>query len=284
MSRLFKPSAAITVSQPVEGSFTQLEATTTTVTDLRVRFTVEKNLRRHPNTCTVVVTNLSEKSRALMQNNPLHVLVEAGYEGDNQRLFAGDVLFAQSGREGTDWETQVELADGGRAFRRARTSRSFRRKIKARRAVVNVIKDLGYPVPPEIRDAPELDAEFAAGVTTDGSAQRELTRLLSPFGLEWSIQDGKVQALRKGDTRKELPTIISQDTGMINIPEYGAPDKKGKPPTLYVDTLLYPRITPGMRIELKSNQIRGLFKVERVVHSGDTHGKQWLTSLEATPI
>lgn len=285
MSRLFKYSSAITLVQAAEKSLTGLLSTTAvTVSDLRTRFTVDKNLGKEPNTCTVVISNFAEKSRAEAQKSPLHVIVEAGYDGDNARLFAGDVLFAQSKKVGIDWETELQLGDGSRTFRRARSNRSFKRGVKAKRAVFDIIKDMELTPPSTLNELAELDNEFAAGVAVEGSSQRELTRILSAFNLDWSIQDGRLQVLRKDDARKDAPHVISQDTGMIGVPEYGSPEKKGKPPTLHVETLLFPRLVPGGKIDMQSDQIRGIFKVTRVLHTGDTHGADWMSRIEAVPV
>jgi hypothetical protein len=114
-----------------------------------------------------------------------------------------------------------------------------------------------------------------------------MTRILARHDLDWSIQDGKLQILAPDATRRSNEAlIISQDAGMIGSPEYGAPSEKGKPPTLTVRTLLYPQITPGDKIQLitRTRTINGFFRVERVTHTGDTHGGDWQTSIECRDI
>lgn len=285
MTRLFKREVAITVTPPATSlGFFQLQTTSTTISNLRVLFSVDKHLGKEPNTCEVTVFNLAENSRALVQRKPLHVRVEAGYDGNVERLFVGDVTFAQSAKNVVDWETRMELGDGVRAFRRARVNRSFRRGIKRKRAVIAVIESMGLTAPQTVRDSNDLDSELAAGLSLSGLSQRELTLLLEPHGLRWSIQDGRMQVLKDAQVRQDVPLVVSQDKGMIGVPEFGSPEKKGRPPILSVKTLLYPSLIPGGRIELKTATINGKFKIIRVTHTGDTHGKEWYSNIEAKSI
>ncbi len=284
MSRLFNRTVELSVTQPTETGFFEYSSTTTTIADLRVSFAIEKHLGKEPNTCEVHVFNLAERSRALFQTKPLHVRLAAGFDGNAQRLFAGDLTWSQSKHTGVEWETTLQLGDGARAFRNARLSKSFKRGITARQAASELIKQFGLPVPAAVRDAPELGAQYAGGLVLTDAAHLELTRVLAPYGLTWSIQDGRIQVLRERDVRSDVPVEISQDTGMIGTPELAAPEKKGKPPTLTVQTLLYPSLTPGGRIDVRARQIKGIFKIQRLRHTGDSHGDEWQTEIEATPV
>jgi hypothetical protein len=285
VSRLFNRTVSVRVTKPEADSLTELSSTTTEITGLRVTFQVEKHLGKEPNTCTVTVYNLAEETRQLFQSKPLHVRLEAGYDGETALLFAGDVRWAQSKHVGVDWETVVELADGDRAFRHARITKAFTRGVKARAAVINVIQSMGFAVPAAVRTGfQELDAQYASGLALAGASSTELSRLLEPYGLTWSIQDGRVQILRERDVRSDVPIEISADAGMVGTPELAAPEKPGKKPTLTVESLIYPTLTPGGRIDVRSRSIRGIFKVQKVRHTGDTHGSEWLTSVEAIPL
>jgi len=284
MARLYKREVAVTLTPPADNSFFALQTTSTTVTDLRVQFSVEKNLSKEPNTCEVNIFNFAEATRALSQRNPLHVRVEAGYDGDPKRLFAGDVRFARSIRNGPNWITELQLGDGSRAFRRARSNKSFGRGVKSRQVIKQLIVDMGLTAPVNLNLLDELDNTYSAGLAVEGPTQRELTRLLSPYGLQWSIQDGRFQVLRERDVRFDNPVLVSQDTGMIGSPEFGSPAKKGKPPILHIRMLLFPAMTPGQRITVNAKNASGTFKVTRVLHTGDTHAEDWQTAMEAVQV
>lgn len=286
MTRLFRRQVALTVARPgaAPNFFTVDGANAIQISELRVAFNVEKKLGGKPNVCTAQVFNLAERTRAEFQARPLYVRLEAGYENDVRRLFTGDLKFGHSEKSGNDWITEMTLGDGARAYSEARVSRSFRSGTKRRAALAELADAMGLDVPSNAAEFAELDVEFASGVALSGSAARELTRIASAAGLDWSIQDGRLQLLREADVRADEAIEISEATGMIGSPEMGPPTKKRKRPLLTVRTLLDPRITPGGRVLVKARSEGGLCKVIRVQHTGDTHGPDWYSTAEAVPL
>lgn len=314
MSRLFDKQCRVTVSKP--SGYFDPGVNAITITGLRVRFEAKKSLQTSCNTANVIISNLGSNERAQFQSKPLHVLVEAGYDGQLQRLFSGDVRWSNSQPVGADWETRLELADGDRAWRHARVNRSFRAGVTLRDALKDVTKSMGLTLPADVLALPGLRKPFTAGLSLSGPARNELTRLLAPLGLAWSIQDGKLQILSADGTVTGTAARIAQTTGMVGSPEIAAPklsrkrstgdpiqDKiRGAPtdpsdpsfalngrrgtirPFLTVQHLLYPGLRPGSRILLDSLTAKGLFKLTEVTHSGDTHGADWHTRMEAVPV
>lgn len=286
MSRLFKRGCSVTIASPLTSSqlsVVDVPPNATVIEDLHVTFRVEKNLGKEPNKAELQIFNLSAHSRSEAQKLPLYVRIDAGYDGELQRLFAGDLRpgSGKSARVGVDWETRLELGDGERAFRFARVNRSYRGGVDARTAVAEIAKALGVVVTFTSDTSKVLRAQYASGLTLQGLAQRELSRILAPHGLEWSIQDGRLQVIKTDEVRADQAILVSQATGMTGVPEFGTPEKKGTPPPIVVRTLLKPQVTPGGRIALESENITGVFKVTRVTHVGDTHGSDWHSEIEA---
>jgi hypothetical protein len=125
---------------------------------------------------------------------------------------------------------------------------------------------------------------FLTGYVAHGRASTELERLLSARGLEWSIQDGRLQVLPKRGTTAQVVSL-SPDTGLVGSPEYGTPDKKGAASVLKVKALLQPQIKPGGKIRIDSANIHGVFfRVEEVEHRGDTAGGDWYSDAGATAV
>ncbi len=284
MTRLFKRGVALTLARPQAGKFFENEPNAITIRDLRVQFSIVKDLDSEPNTCDVMVTNLAERTRAEVARLPLHVRLDAGYDGELARIFTGDVIWGQSKLNGVDWETKLQLGDGSRAHGGARLNRSFKAGTSAKTVLGDLAKAHGLKLPTSIADAKELSAQFASGVTVSGPTHTELTKVLAPRGYGWSVQDGRLQILSGTGTRPDEAIVINQDAGMIGSPEFGPPGDEGKPPTMTVSVLLYPRITPGGKIKVESRSVNGLFRVERVTHVGDTHGQSWQSNIEAIPL
>lgn len=252
---------------------------------LRIQFQIEKTLDKEPNTCELVITNLAAGTRVDLCKKPLIVRIDAGYEEDGgaRHLFAGDLRYGWSKQEGTEWLTTLQLADGSRAFQHARVSRSYKAGTSVLTAVRDAARTMGVLLPRNIEVSTELGRSFAAGVQLHGNTREELTRLLAPFGYSWSIQSGRLVILKDDEVDTTRALVISTDTGMLGSPEFGAPEKDSKPPTLTIRTLLYPQVTPGGMLSVQSDSINGIFRAERVVHTGDSHGDDWYTEIEAKP-
>lgn len=264
---------------------------TVEITDLRVQFSIEKQLGKDPNTCTMTITNLNQQSRAFTQTKPLHVIVSAGYDGELHELFRGDVRYVQSARVSPDWETTFELGDGDRAFRHAYLSRSYPAGASARTVVLDLVKAMGLTASPWLSEATELKATYVSGISVHGRCAAELTRILAPYKLTWSIQNGTLSVLKDGDPAPGAALPVSEQFGLVDVPTFAPPEvqsktakkKKSALPTLSLKTLLYPQITPGGRIQVTSQAANGTFVVERVTHQGDTHGDEWTTEIECKP-
>lgn len=273
MSRLFKRSATVTLIKP--DGLTGTTSEQIKITDLRVQFAIEKTLKKEPNQCELTITNLSETTRARIQKKPLHVEIAAGYDGNEHLVFKGDLRYGISKRDGADWNTTLELADGDRAYRYGRTNRSFRPGTKASDVIRLAAKDMGLNW---IETATAF--QFAGGFVARGTGAEVLTRTAKLLGLDWSIQNGQLQTLAKDAGRGEPPLLVSSDTGLIGSPEFGTPEKGNKSPNLTFEIVLTPTLYPGSIVEMDAREIKGRFKVLRVQHVGDTHGQDWKTSVE----
>lgn len=275
------------------GAFLDENVPAIEIEKLRVSFNIEKNLSKRPNTCDLTITNAAESTVGFFQQRPFHVQVLAGYaDSGPQLLFRGDVRWGQPRIEGPDRHLMLQLGDGDRAFRYARVSRSYRGGTPVMQLLKDVAQTMGAVLPSSLSTATELQEQLASGTVVHGASSDALTKILQPYGLTWSIQNGTLQILRESDVRPGEAWLISQETGMIGSPELGTPPrptKKGKiknggKSTLTVRTLLYPQIVPGGRISVLATHLSGTFKVVRVVHTGDSHGDEWTTTIEALPL
>lgn len=260
------------------------------ITELRVQFKVTRSLTRNPNQADVIITNLAERSRAEVEQRPLAVQVEAGYDGASSLVFVGDVRFSMSEIKGADWETLLQLGDDDCHHRWARVSRSYRRGTTYREVLVDCARSFGYALPPQLARDSALDRQFVAGTVSHGPARDELTRLLSPFGYDWSIQNGQLQILSADQVSATDAIEISEDdSAMIGTPQFGSPPRSGKPPHMTVKMLLKPELSPGSRVHVTSKigAKSGFFRAEKVEHHGDSHGEgenSWTTTAELKPL
>lgn len=284
MTALFERKCSLLVGKPPT-NYVELLPGALEITDLRMQFRVEKTLSKEPNTCEVTVTNLSEKSRAQIQGKGLKVILQAGYPGTIAQIFAGDARFAESTRSGADWLTKIQCGDGERAYQFARVNESFSSGAKVLDVLKSVAKSM-FLDPGNLEEkANTLTAQFVNGYSMHGKASREVDKLLAQTDYTWSIQDGRFQLLKFGEATKESVVQLDADNPPIGSLAHGTPDKKGGPAVLKGKCLLQPSIKPGRRLSIKLGGTNdGVYKVIKVIHSGDTSGGDWYTEFEAHTI
>src|SRR5690606_13556641 len=126
--------------------------------------------------------------------------------------------------------------------------------------------------------------EFASGFSANGKASDELDRVLRTAGLQWSVQDGRLQVLRGDEAAAGTAVLLTPETGLVRSPDRVAAAVPDAPRILRVRSLLQPTIRCGGAIDIRAAGVKGLFRASRVEHSGDTHGADWYTLIEATAI
>ena len=272
------------VALPVATSFSEISVNTIEITQMRVQFKVEKSLGKDPNKAEVSISNLSAESRCkLSKTKNGKFILQAGYVQGTGQLFIGDIRQVDHIQDGPSWYTRLTSGDGERSFRFARVKESF----KAGTPVADVISKLatasGLATGNLSLALTGLTTQYVNGYTSFGSVARELTRVLNSVGLDWSIQDGELQFLRTDQDVGLLIPDLTPDTGLIGSPEFNY-DEKSKGFLLKAKCLLQPRIKPGGRVHITSERYKGDVKVKKVVHTGDTHGQEWYSELEALPI
>ena len=289
---LFDRRAALTIAQPATNSFVRTQPNAIRIENLRMSFKVDKTRVKDPNTCECVVSNLSETTRKQISQRGLKMILEAGYVGTMRQIFIGDIRNATTKRNGPDWETVIQSGDGERAFAYARVTQAIKGPVDAGKLIGELAGKLGVGKGNSARIAQVFagkQKKFLNGHVARGSVAKELTKVLDLEGYEWSIQDGELQILKPGEALPSISLEISPDTGLIGSPEWNVPDnrpnsKEHKSPFVSFKALLSPELKPGGRVKLVSEAIDGNFAIRRVKHSGDTHGSEWYTEAEVTPL
>lgn len=250
---------------------------------LRVTFRVDKSTSEEPNTAMVTVYNLSGNSRKLIQKRqPL--VIEAGYTGTKQQIFSGDITFVHHQKEGANWVTYVETGDGADAIAAARIQKAFGANTPVYKFLLEVCRALGVGTGNSIQKLNPATTfrkglkVFKGGVVASGKVNVILNRAMSSVGLQWSIQDGQLQILEPNEAALEEIVVLTQLTGLVGSPEVGEDGK------IIVTSLLQGGIAPGRRLTVTAREVKGMFKIERVAHFGDTHSKDWYTQAEAKPL
>jgi len=252
---------------------------TVDITGLRCAFTIRKTLKKEPNTCTIKVYNLSESTREeLSESKVLGVSVEAGYKGDNSQLYLGQLRGASSEVEGADITTVFSTGDGDKAIQSARLSIPLGPKTPNDVALLAIARTLGVGLGNVAQAAAKLKTSgvslFPVGTLLTGNSAKNLTQFCRSAGLEWSIQDGKLQILDIGKALDVRPYVLDSESGLIGSPSLTHEAKTGDK-IVRAECLMLPGLRPGMRVMFNSRFVKGLYRVEECEYEGDSWGENW---------
>lgn len=269
-------------STPKDNNFVQVIPDALKISGLRVVFRIDLTEKKEPNTAKIEVYNLSASSRKNLQEKGVRVVLQAGYLGSLEQIFSGDARTTDHKVRGPDVVTECLCGDGERAFRYADYAASFAPGAAVGDVIKDVVKALGINAGNASSVAEKITTKYLSGFSTSGRASDVLTELLEPNGYGYSIQGGRIEILKPNEVLPDSGPLLDADSGLIGSPEFGMPDRKGKPSTLKCRSLLQGRFRPGIRFELRSEGIKGMFRCRKVTHHGDTNGGDWYSDIEAT--
>jgi len=241
-------------------------------TGLRIRFKIVKTSDSKPNKSNVQIFNLTKESRTLAEKKGLVFILNAGYETTEEVIFSGDVARVITELDGPDYVTTFESGDGEKAFQTARVEKSFQEGVDIKDVFTEIITSLGKT----IKDISSIKSEkIVNGISLTGLSRTHMDDLTKRYGLEWSIQDGGIQVLEKNKSTKETAIVLNSNSGLVGVP------KKKEDGSVDLVSLLQPQIRPGRTIRIESLFLSGDYVCRKVTHSGDTHGQDWYSQIEA---
>lgn len=285
MPQLFDRKCVLIAGQAPPNNFVQVTPDALKIEGLRIDFSIEKDNKPKPNKCDIEVYNLNAKHRGQLDQKGIRVILQAGYAATVAQIFSGDARFINSEKHGPDWITKFECGDGERSYSYARVSESFPPGTSIQTVIGSIVKAAQLDPGNAMQKANQLTRQFIDGYVSHGLAATELTRILEPEQLNWSIQDGRIEVLAPSESlipSGDVP-LISDKTGMIGSPSYGTGEKTKGPAFLKVKSLLQPLIRPGSKFELRSQILNGFYKAIKVRQTGSTHGNDWYSEIEAVP-
>src|SRR5262245_28617259 len=246
-----------------------------------VRFEIVKSLSgKTPNSAELQVYNLNTEHRQQLQEyEKVYLSVEAGYVDGMSLLFRGDLRDVTSSRNGADWITTI-TSDSGRRARKKRLVKSFAPGATVGSVLSEAAKAMGVRLGNTAARTVAAKIEgtqaskFFNGYAIAGQIDEELDRLARSCGLEWSIQDDELQFLDFGAPLAQLAVKLTSATGLLGSPE---PGNKG---ICEARCLIIPDLYPGRRVEMVSEHVRGMYRVETTKHVGSTFGDEWYIDLQ----
>ena len=266
------------------------------ISGLRTSFEVTKTSETTPNTAKISIYNLSPEHRAMLETDEdLGVILEVGYGGNIEELFAGDIKRAATQKQtmhkleslaiatvnqGPDRVTTIEATSGQIVTERATLDKSYAAGTGYLTALRDVINSIGA-INIDTQDALDFlgsvtDKLAQTGMVLSGMATKHMNKLAEALGLEWSIQDNTLQIITRGSKTTEEAVLLTPQTGLIGSPIW-------KKDGIEFTALINPKIRPGraVAVTIESKKYTVFFQVWRADFAGDTHDSDWYVKAEA---
>lgn len=268
-----------------------------------IEFEIKKDNSKDPNKGYVTLFNLSDETVSYLdanQRESIAIILEAGFDGQNQMLFSGTVEFVQDKWDGHTRQTKMILGDATTNIMTAQTARSYKKGTPLDTVLNDLISDLKLPIGKIIKFGSRT---LQQSMAFTGNAANNLDRLARNTGSTFSVQDGAVYWTTQGKRFGNAVFEISAESGMHDSPTPQNPEpakrrlekkskskkkKKTTGPTraeikedagLVVVTELNGAIIPESTVYLKSIKHTGFYKVVYLTHKGSLEGGDWITEM-----
>lgn len=262
------------------------------LTDMHFTFDIRAWTMNTPKTAYIRIYNLSKTTSRLITKEGDLIMVSAGYEGNFNQIFKGEIVQVRNGRENsTDTYLDITAAVSDQLYNYAMLNFSMAAGSDAVGRLGQISKHLGLNT--GTIHAPENGPKLSRGVVFFGMARDHLTVQAAAIGANWNItDDGELDVVNVGGYKPGDIPVITSDTGLIGFPEQTEIGISGK-------CLLNPNLQQNMLVKLDNSQIRqygystntknvadqtqstpplsadGTYKLLYVNHIGDTRGQDW---------
>lgn len=263
--------------------------------DLQISFKVEKTGDSATNKAEIEIYNLSESSRNYVSKSDLALILEAGYENNFGRIFAGYTTFThstkgasrkddqirrgfeQKKKEDTDWISKITADDGMKALKHYITLSLADENLTELGLLNKVIDKLNESVKVARGTIKGVKGNrINHGKAISGTFKSVMDKICKNQGLDWQILNGTLNIKPKNESYSDEIILLNGSSGLIGSPE---PTEKG----YKFSSLLRHEIEPGTLFKAESTLINGIFIASNVTHTGSLNGTEWNTVIEAMP-
>lgn len=260
-----------------------------TIRDLRIIFEVKKIEGKDPNTSTIEIFNLAEQTRNTIRDLGKNITLFAGYVQENgaELLFTGDITSISHIVSKPDVITRIDASDGKASVDKAKISISQAEKTSGRLVLERILAQ--FDIGNNLTQITFENKTYQSGYAFTGSAKQALNSITKFLNLTWSVQNNEIKLIPFDSNDNTGIILVSPTSGLIGSPQRLAGESrkakgltKALKPGWRIHALLLPSVNPLGRIALQSNEVETSteFVVNNVLHNGDTHGRDWNSSIE----
>lgn len=246
---------------------------------LHINFSIEKSESETPNTGSVTIWNLTKAQLAILGQKDCEIELMAGYGNKLAKIITGNVTYISTYSDGGDTATDIEFSENRVALRDTYITLSYSGRISSRVILDSIANSIGVAV------AVSKSAVFpyvSNGFAFVGAAQTALNKLCGICGLKWSIQNGVLQIFAYNEAISTKAYLISEDTGLINVPQkisFAASDGS----ELHgweITYLMNGAIGINDCVAVESDTLSGVFRVMKILFSGDNLSGDWICTAQ----
>lgn len=266
------------------------------VSGLRINFKIEKSLVGYPNLGNIKWYNLSENSRNQIEEKGLKIQLFAGYlDTGVPLLFDGDIINVVHLYAKPDWITEIFAADGVNILSQSTINKTLPAGVDTEQIyneLIGQMQGISKGVTEGLKNCLSGKRSLLRELQLSGNVKDWLDKISKDCGFEYSINDGVIETVPTGlPVSDEPPVVINQKSGMIGSPER---TEIG----VNVKNLLLPALKLGrtIRVEAISQRLnvgnlffrkvpsvknKGIYRIDKLIHIGDTHDNPWETQIQA---
>jgi hypothetical protein len=274
------------------GNVDQLATVTNefTLTNNQITFDIKKNNATSANSGSIIVVNAPrELANLLTEQQGQRSIIEfkAGFTTDPElpEIFRGVVENATEDKQGVDYRLTLKLSDGGSNKREFVSKRTYPTGTPINTVLRDLIGDAGLARGPiyEIRE------ELRAPLSISGNTYTNIVKIAEKYGMNFSTQSGTAYVVPSNAGTQAQIFRIAADTGMVGSPSLGsnpanlAGDGTVPKQGIVVTSILNGNLIPENFVQVISDKVTGLYKIEEIHHSGNYEGSVWFSKVTCKP-
>ena len=263
------------------------------VSDLRIKFKIEKAVKGKGNNAQIAVFNVSRDSLGAIKAGD-NVVLEAGYKNGNYgMIYAGEIV--QSFMEYSD-DVDSAMVLMCQDCDKWLTKKIVVKTYGAGASQADMVNDMIAEDSEDISGgqiSPSLGNKLLPrGKVLFGKAADYVEQIAKGNNSTFYVEDGKINIVSATEYASNIAVELSPTTGLIGVPEQTEKGVKGKcliNPSLRLNTLIHIDVNyvnamanndKGASGTKKMNT-GGVYKVIKLAYEGDTRDNDWYCEFEA---
>lgn len=258
------------------------------ISDLNIAFDIQRSYQISSNTATFTIYNAKKETRDKIVQKDNQIILKAGYEDEGMgTIFSGLIFEGSSKKNGTEWITEIIANDYGKNITnifKQTINFAYKEGIPINMVINDIASLLGLIVN-GLENSAQIfmnNAKVFSGMIKDVIQNIANILKVNDIGLYFDSNEMVIYNLNRKTSKFGLVNI-NQNNGLIGSVEEITDNSDANAKKRYAFiSLLNSKIKPNCLINLISENVQGLFIVEKANFKGDNFGGEFNVRLEVT--